>query len=500
VGVGTSKNQEGTQGNIGAERADNKTARKHKAGRKQKPQAPEPVAADLIKVLLDHFFPDFNEKLGNIPEPRCPERIIYSKEHLLHLGLSMFLCQHGSRSQLESERRTVSFFHNLLALSNTDENHVATAETMSYFMEMMDPADSLELLPGEMTKRLIHSRVLDKYRNSDGEFMVAVDGVHLHTKKGRHPNAVYKKIGGKTSSYYYALEAKLVTSDGMGFSLATVFIENEEEYVKQDCELKAFYRLAEVLKERFPRLRIRLLLDGLYPNKHVLKICEKNQWGYFITLKDKCLPSVHEMANWRFEDYPGHSVDYSPEKGVYQHLSWALNMKHEGQQCHLLKCEEIRVTPEGIEKTTFVWLTDSRPNKKNAAKLAKEARCRWKIEEMFNIQKNGGYRLAHNYGTIGFAMKNYYYLLQIAHLLHQLMVRSDLFPKLQKKFIMRKFAELPHLVKTYLAVVAENTLKHFRTIKNFVRRLAESFRNQMFSELATNPEILGKIQIRLDSS
>jgi hypothetical protein len=71
---------------------------------------------------------------------------------------------------------------------------------------------------------------------------------------------------------------------------------------------------------------------------------------------------------------------------------------------------------------------------------------------------------------------------------------------LQKKFIQHKFSELPHLVKAYLAVVAENTLKHFRTIKNFVRRLAESFRNQLFSELATNPEALGKIQIRLDSS
>jgi Flp pilus assembly CpaE family ATPase len=51
-----------------------------------------------------------------------------------------------------------------------------------------------------------------------------------------------------------------------------------------------------------------------------------------------------------------------------------------------------------------------------------------------------------------------------------------------------------------MVIVAENTLKHFRTTKNFVRRLAESFRNQMFSELATNPEVLGKIQIRLDSS
>jgi hypothetical protein len=119
---------------------------------------------------------------------------------------------------------------------------------------------------------------------------------------------------------------------------------------------------------------------------------------------------------------------------------------------------------------------------------------------MFNIQKNGGYELEHNFGTVGFAMKNYYYLLQVAHMLNQLMVRSDLFSKLQEKFILLKFGQLPGQVKLFLASVAETTLENFRTIKNFVKRLAESFRNQHFSELATNPESLGKIQIRFSSA
>jgi hypothetical protein len=450
--------------------------------------------------LLDHFFPDFNDHLSRIEDPRRSDRIIYSKEHLVWLALSMFLFQCGSRNQLESERRSINFLHNLLIMTKTKEEQTATAEAMSYFMELMNPADSLELLPGMMTKRLINSRVLDKYRNSCGEFMVAVDGVHLHTKKGRHPNAVYKEIGGEISSYHYALEAKLVTNDGMGLSLATVFIENEEEYVKQDCELKAFYRLAEVLKKRFPRLQICLLLDGLYSNKNVLDICEKNQWGYFITLKNGCIPLLREAADKQIRYTPEQSVDYSPGPGVYQQLSWALNMKHKGCRTHILICRETRITEKGIETKVFVWITDTRPNKDNAAKLAKEARYRWKIEEMFNIQKNGGYELKHNFGTIGFAMKNYYYLLQIAHLLHQLMIRSDLFPKLQKKFIMQKFAQWPAETKAFLAIAAKTTLQHFRTIKNFVRRLAESFRNQLFSELATNPAALGKIQIRLNSS
>ena len=499
MGKRTQKDQKNTEGNRRNERTNNKTARKNKAGRKQKQKAPEPVTADLIKIVMDHYFPDFNRDLGKLPDPRLGEKIIYSKEHLFYLGLSMFLFHCGSRNQLESERQTIAFYHNLLALSGTDEEQVATMGAMNNFMQIMNPKGGMELLPGEMVRTLIRSRALENYRNSHGEYMIALDGVHLFTKKGEHENSTSKTINGEKYSYFYALEAKLVTENGIGFSLATVFIETEKEFDKEDCELNAFYRLEKILKERFPRMQICVLLDGLYSNKNVLDICEKNQWGYYITLKEGALPKAHKSAMQQIQAFPEQAVDHNPEVGVHQHLSWALNVKHEGRHFHVLVCEETKITKDGIEKNTFVWLTDTRPNKDNAAQLAKEARCRWVVEGMFNIQKNGGYELEHNYGTVGFAMKNYYFLLQIAHILHQLIVRSDLFLKIQKKFILHQFGQLPEKIKIFLAAMAETTLGHFRTTKNFVKRLGESFRNQYFSELA-DPEILGKIQIRLDSS
>lgn len=454
----------------------------------------------MIKVLLDHCFPDFNEWLKTLPDPRLAERIIYSKEHLFYLGLSMFLFHCGSRSQMESERLAPAFYRNLLTLSGTDEERAATVEAMNYLMEMMNPAGGLELLSGNLVERLVRARALDRYRNFNGEFMIAMDGVHLFTRRGEHPGSVRKTVNGEKCSYYYALEAKLVTRDGMGLSLATMFIETEREYSKEDCELSAFYRLERILKKRFPRLPMCILLDSLYANQNVLKICERNHWGYFITLKDGAIPSVHEAAMKQIRKHPEQAVDHSPGPGVYQHLSWALNIKYQGCHFHVLVCEETKVTRDGIEKNRFVWLTDARPDKNNAAQLAGEARCRWVVEEMFNIQKNGGYELEHNYGTVGFAMKNYYYLMQTAHLLHQLMVRSDLFPKLQRKFILQQFGRLPERLGIFLAVLAETTLEHFRSIRNFVKRLGESFRNQAFSELATNPDALGKIQIRFSSA
>jgi hypothetical protein len=64
------------------------------------------------------------------------------------------------------------------------------------------------------------------------------------------------------------LEANLVFHNGVTLPLLSEFLsyaEGDPDDHKQDCELKAFYRLTARLKAYFPRLPI-LLLDGLYPN------------------------------------------------------------------------------------------------------------------------------------------------------------------------------------------------------------------------------------------
>ena len=93
--------------------------------------------------------------------------------------------------------------------------------------------------------------------------------------------------------YHNLLEAKLVTDDGFVFSSMSEFIENPAPNpTKQDCELKAFSRLAARLKERFPRLPICLSMDGLFACGPVFQLCRDYKWHYVIVLKDDDLPSV----------------------------------------------------------------------------------------------------------------------------------------------------------------------------------------------------------------
>ena len=75
-----------------------------------------------------------------------------------------------------------------------------------------------------------------------------------------------------------------------------------------------------------------------------------------------------------------------------------------------------------------MWLTNFRINKLNCYEIANYGgRLRWKIEnEGYNEQKNGGYNLEHVYCRDYQAMKNFYILLQIGHLINQLFIKGSL--------------------------------------------------------------------------
>lgn len=89
----------------------------------------------------------------------------------------------------------------------------------------------------------------------------------------------------RLSIFTIFLEAKLVVGD-MVFSIDTEFIENEETYEKQDCELKTFKRLAKRLKKNYKRLPICILGDSLYAVDPIFKLCKKNNWKYIFTFKE----------------------------------------------------------------------------------------------------------------------------------------------------------------------------------------------------------------------
>jgi hypothetical protein len=100
---------------------------------------------------------------------------------------------------------------------------------------------------------------------------------------------------------------------------------------------------------------------------------------------------------------------------------------------------------------------------------------RWKIENQgFNMQTHGGFALEHAYSQDDTAAKVFYYLLQIAHLLFQLVLAGSLL----QQFFPRGFGSL----------------------KNFAFRLLEAWRNCLLPPRALTRICRLRCHIRLDTS
>ena len=216
------------------------------------------------------------------------------------------------------------------------------------------------------------------------------------------------------------LEAKIVLGETLVVSIRSEFIENNgedaarqegmsEEEKKQDCETKAFKRLAGKIKKAYPRLPIVLLADSLYASEPVMDICRENRWDFIIRYKSGSIRTVAE------------EYERIPEKGKAGHAEYVNEIDYHGKTVNVLRYWEERRGKGGRKRMEFQWLTNLRITEKNAEKIVKAGRKRWKIEnEGFNRQKNWQGGITHACSHHTEAMKNHYLMTQISDMVKQL--------------------------------------------------------------------------------
>ena len=196
----------------------------------------------------------------------------------------MFLFKRGSRNNADNTNK-ISYGKNIQQVFQFRLPDMDTANGLMLHLDIQH----LENIKKKIVSILLSRKVLNKFRLFNLYHNVTVDGTGVHSYKYEpYPECPYKtsKNGVKTWTAY-VLEAKIVCSNGFSISISTEWVKNpvNEDFDKQDCEQKAFVRLAKKLKKDFPRLPIFITADGLYPNNTVFNICENNNWKYIITLK-----------------------------------------------------------------------------------------------------------------------------------------------------------------------------------------------------------------------
>lgn len=462
-----------------------------KAGKPGRPKAerpPEPCAAAEFLVSMRHFLPQLPQWMDQLEDPRTrPEACTYSMREIVMLALLMLCTQCGSRRQLDRKTLRERFLLNFRVLLDDEEAAVTCADNMNRVLTMTRVSE-LEELAVRCTRALNRSKVLRKFK-CDGMVVVAVDGTQMLTFNSRHCEHCLTRTlsNGKTQYCHYVLAAKIVTPVGLVLPAAFEFVENPDgEFDKQDCETKAFKRMAPRLAKLLKGFDMLLVGDGLYATEPFMDICEKRGWSYAVTLKDAQLPTLQEQVSRALQGR--RVVDSSgrprlkPKTGTVEEtdgettrvVHWITPLRYRNRVVHRLE-----MTETGPDEQSYhnVWITDLKPNRHNAMALAKAGRMRWKIEnEGINTQKNGGYEMEHGYGVKGDAWKNYYLLMQIAQTLNDLYRLGDLPAKIAGD-LRGTFAVL------------------YGSVRNFAERLMESLRNDTIDpESGPDP---GGIQIRL---
>ena len=397
--------------------------------------------------------PTLLKRFDRISDPRNPKGVKHKLTVLMLYGILTFVFQMTSRREANREMSLPMFQENL-RLIFPELDSLPHQDTLNRLLSRIE-VDEIEEALVELIQRFIRKKKFYRYLVSD-RYPIAIDGTQKMVRdwcweEDCLERQVQCKLSDGTAStrpqyYVYVLEASLAFANGITIPLMSEFLrysEGDQETSKQDCERKAFDRLARRIKEKFPKLRIQVFLDGLYPNGPIMGTCRRHGWQYMIVLQDGNLPLVWEEVEGLRKLQTGNHLHriWGNRK---QHLWWVNEIEYrygdkdrKTQFVHVVVCQESwkEVDPESaqiVAKTSkHAWISSeplSRENVHERCNLG--ARHRWGIESNFLVEKRQGYQYEHCFSHDWNAMKGYHFLMRLGHFINILTQHTEALAKL----------------------------------------------------------------------
>lgn len=369
----------------------------------------------LLVQVIRRFFPGLWEALSQVRDPRHQSYITYSNCTLMMTRILSAIFYISSMRKASEELNSTIAIENTSELCHQKLEELPYWETINNFLKKVDPNELQEIV-NKMVYGLLRSRAFENARVRGKYWQIIIDGTKLFGSRteldGNYIYFVHNK--GKENEYieycYYVLEAKIVLGNDILISIMSEFIENSnDESKKQDCERNASIRLMEKIKSAFPRLPICISGDSLYACEGFFQDCIKNHWNFLLRFKEGSIPTVQE----EYDALKKLQKNAMEQDGCS--YDFVTGIDYRGIQLNFVHYDE-----NGGK--IFNFLTNLPVTSKNLYQTVLCGRRRWSIEnDGFNAQKNHGYYLEHLFSRNCQAMKNHYYLIQIAHMISQIM-------------------------------------------------------------------------------
>ena len=373
-----------------------------------------------------------------MPDARRPDRVDYSLHDTLLSGFAMLFFQHPSLLEFQRKMQQRRGRCNLATLFGVTE-----VPSDTQMREILDgiPTELLRpLLPAlfEKIRRAGWAREFKSLVPSgehQGEYYtVMLDGTdYFHSTRVQCPGCLQRvDAGGEVHFRHTVVAATLVKAGSHRvLPLEVEEVRNSDGHAKQDCELNAAKRLIPRLRQDHPQMPLIVGGDDLYAHEPFIAQLRTHRLQHVLV----CKPGSHaEVYKW---------VEALARLGACEVGQWT-----EGPACRRRFFEyrvarQIPLTATRRIWCTFVevwerdrtgqlryhnaWVTDLGVDSHNVAAIVQSGRARWKIEnEQFNVQKNHGYELEHNYGHGQQTLSMVFYLLNLlAFVAHVILERGD---------------------------------------------------------------------------
>lgn len=300
------------------------------------------------------------------------------------------------------------------------ENYPARAENLEavYYIKsiptdngmrgILDPVNPDELLPvfqSLMSDDVVSSAVESHecFPTLGGYTAIAVDGTgYFCSNTVSCPHCMVKKRKSGEEYYHQLAGACIVHPDKK--TVFPVFgepITKQDGATKNDCEYNAFKRLVPKIEQILPEEKKLILLDGLFATGPAIRTMLAHRMDFITVIKEGyVLVQVAELAD------KNQLAERTWYKGKSERIKctakWRngliLNGANSDITVNFLQYKEIDTK---TQRTIYAgkWITSLEIKSSIVKEFVKTARTRWKIEnETFNVLKNQGYNLEHNYG------------------------------------------------------------------------------------------------------
>jgi hypothetical protein len=388
----------------------------------------------LQKLTFDAFRDGLATTFTQIADIRDPRRITWELPAVLMSAFAMLFFQHPSLWEYQRRMQQRTGRSNLERVFAVEE--IPSDTQMREILDGVPTEPLRRVLPQTFaqmrrvgwTTRFVTEVAGKKY------YPTAVEGSEdFHATQIHCPSCLRQPHTNGETHYSHIVVAATVMRAGSHeiLPLDVEEVRNTDGQQQQDCELTAAKRLVKRLRAEHRQLAVCIVGDELYGHEPFIEELRAQRLSFVRVAKPTSHVALFEQIEER-EQQGDCLRGVWEDGGARPHRSFAYRS---AADVPLTRVGPVRVNfvevwerrTDGTVSYHNSWVTDLAVTPETVVPIVGIGRTRWKIEnEQFNVHKNHGYEVEHNYGHGQQALSMVFYLLNLlAFVAHKLLEFGD---------------------------------------------------------------------------